>query len=50
MSEALLNPWMAVTFVALAVLIALAARQLITGVVTFRATAWVPVISRRMSS
>ena len=41
---------MAGTFVAFAVLIALAARQLITAVATFRATAWVPVISRRMSS
>ena len=50
MIEALLNPWMAGTFVAFAVLIALAARQLITAVATFRATAWVPVISRRMSS
>ena len=50
MSEALSNPWMAGTFIALAILAVLTARRLLTAAVTFRATAWVPVMSRRMSS
>ena len=50
MSEALLNPWMAGSFAALVVLAMLTVRALITATVMFRATAWVPVVSRWMSS
>ena len=48
--DALMNPWMAGAFTGLVVVVALTVRQLITAVVTFRATAWVPTMSRWLSS
>jgi glutamate-1-semialdehyde 2,1-aminomutase len=49
-SDALLNPWMSGSFVALAILTTLTFRRAITAFVTFRAMAWVPIVSRRLSS
>jgi glutamate-1-semialdehyde 2,1-aminomutase len=49
-SDALLNPWMAASFVGVVIIAALVTRRLITAVVTYRALAWVPTISRRLSS
>jgi glutamate-1-semialdehyde 2,1-aminomutase len=46
----LLNPAMAGAFVGFVIVAILATRQLITAVVTFRAMAWVPAISRRLSA
>jgi len=46
----LLNPAMAGAFAGAVLVAALTLRWLITAVVTFRATAWVPAVSRRLSS
>ncbi len=50
MTDALLNPWMAGAFVGFFVVATLTMRWLITAVMTFRAMAWVPLVSRRLSS
>lgn len=50
MTDALFNPWMAGAFIALVIVAVLAARWLFTTLITFRAMAWVPAVSRRMSS
>jgi glutamate-1-semialdehyde 2,1-aminomutase len=49
-TDALLNPWMAGAFVGVFIVATLTVRWLLTAVVTFRATAWVPLMSRRLSS
>ena len=50
MTDALLNPWMAGAFIGSVLVTTLAIRWLLKAVVTFRAMAWVPIMSRRLSS
>ncbi len=49
MTDALLNPWMVGAFVGSIVVATLCVRWMLTAVVTFRAMAWVPLVSRRLS-
>jgi glutamate-1-semialdehyde 2,1-aminomutase len=49
-TDALLNPWMAGSLIGVAIIATLVTCRLITAVVTFRALAWVPTMSRRLSS
>ena len=50
MTDALLNPWMAGAFIGSVLVTTLTIRWLLKAVVTFRAMAWVPLMSRRLSS
>jgi len=49
-TDALLNPWMAGAFIGSVLVTTLTIRWLLKAVVTFRAMAWVPILSRRLSS